>query len=208
VNGSGAAGAELELDGPRFYLASSSPRRRELLRGVGLRFDVLSVDADESCTAGESPQEFVVRMACEKAAHAAARIDEQKLRRLPVLAADTCVTIADRIMGKPRDVGHARSMLRALSGGTHAVLTAVALRDGGALWHRTSRTRVTFDKISPGELDAYLASGEPSDKAGAYAIQGLGAAFVKRIEGSYTGVVGLPMYETRRLLRNIGVDWL
>lgn len=192
----------------QFYLASSSPRRRELLEGVGLVFRILEVDIDESSGSAEKPDDFVLRMAREKACRAADVINDETLPDLPVLAADTCVTLRGRILGKPRDIDQARSMLRDLSGSTHQVLTAVAVKYEDSLWQKLSRTRVTFEKISPGELDAYCACGEPNDKAGAYAIQGLGAAFVKRIEGSYTGVVGLPMFETRCLLKKIGVDWL
>ncbi len=192
----------------QFYLASSSPRRRELLEGVGLVFRVLEVDIDESSGSGEKPADFVLRMAREKACRAAAVINHETLQDLPVLTADTCVTLRGRILGKPRDIDQARSMLRDLSGSTHQVLTAVAVKHEDSLWQKLSRTQVTFEEISPGEVDAYCACGEPNDKAGAYAIQGLGSAFVKRIEGSYTGVVGLPMFETRCLLKKIGVDWL
>lgn len=194
--------------GPQFYLASSSPRRRRLLESVGLCFEVVRADIDESDVAGEKPADFVVRLAWEKADAGSAWIGHRGLRILPVLAADTCVAIDDCILGKPRDQDHARAMLQSLSGRTHQVFTAVALKAGESKRHELSRSQVTFGEITPAELEAYCASGEPADKAGAYAIQGLGAAFVKRMEGSYTGVVGLPMYETRRLLKQIDVDWL
>lgn len=192
----------------QFYLASMSPRRRELLEGVGLRFGVIGTDLDESAQPDEDAADFAVRMAREKASLAVELIDADGRWELPVLAADTCVTINGRILGKPDDMGHAKSMLRALSGVTHQVITAVALNNRKATWQMLSRSRVTFGVLSPREIDAYCACGEPRDKAGAYAIQGHGAAFVKRVEGSYTGVVGLPMYETRRLLKRIGIDWL
>jgi len=192
----------------RFYLASSSPRRRQLLENVGLCFDVISIEFDESSFDGEAPADFAGRMARNKATCAVGHMEQEGLPDLPVLAADTCVTIDGRILGKPRDTRHAQSMLRALSGCTHQVLTAIALADGDTVWQDLSLSQVTFNEISPRELDAYCASGEPNDKAGAYAIQGLGAAFVKRMEGSYTGVVGLPMYETRRLLNKFDIDWL
>ena len=192
----------------QFYLASASPRRRELLAGVGLHFDVVRVDLDESDEPGEDPAGFVARMAREKACLAAELVYGGGRRELPILAADTCVTINGLILGKPDDMVHAKEMLCDLSGNTHQVLTAVALKSGGAIWQKLSRNRVSFEVLSPRDIDAYCASGEPSDKAGAYAIQGLGAAFVKRMEGSYTGVVGLPMYETRGLLKKIGIDWL
>lgn len=193
---------------PRFYLASASPRRRQLLESVGLQFEVLASAIDESSNEGESPVTFVRRMAREKADEAAARIDREGLPSLPVMAADTSVSIDERILGKPENRDHARSMLRSLSGRTHQVHTAVALKSGASVWFAASISHVTFAEITERELDAYCASGEPDDKAGAYAVQGLGAAFVKRLEGSYTGVVGLPMYETRRLLKHIDVDWL
>ena len=193
---------------PGFYLASSSPRRRELLAGVGLCFESIRLEFDESSFDGETPVDFVRRMAHEKVILAAGHIEQEGLPELPVLAADTCVTIDGRILGKPRDIGHARSMLRTLSGRTHQVLTAVALKDGGSTWEELCSSRVTFGEILPQELEAYCSSGEPDDKAGAYGIQGQGAAFVKRLEGSYTGVVGLPLYETRCLLKKINIDWL
>jgi septum formation protein len=195
-------------DSIRFYLASASPRRRELLAGVGLLFDVISVDLDESSEPGENPAGFVARMAHDKACLAGELVHEGGGRELPILAADTCVTIDGLILGKPDDMSQAKEMLYELSGNIHQVLTAVALKSGDAIWQKLSRSRVTFEVLSPQDIDAYCASGEPSDKAGAYAIQGLGAAFVKRMEGSYTGVVGLPMYETRCLLKKIGIDWL
>lgn len=195
-------------DSVQFYLASASPRRRELLAGVGLHFDVVSVDLDESGEPGEKPAGFVARMAREKACLAGELIHKSGGRELPILAADTCVTINGLLLGKPDDMAHAKETLCELSGNTHQVLTAVALKSGDAIWQKLSRSRVTFEVLSPRDIEAYCASGEPSDKAGAYAIQGLGAAFVKRMEGSYTGVVGLPMYETRYLLKKIGIDWL
>ena len=192
----------------QFYLASTSPRRRELLSSVGLTFEIISVDIDERHEQDESATAFVTRMALAKVDRAVELVDENWKANLPILAADTCVTIDNQILGKPIAVDHAKAMLNLLSGRTHAVLTAVALKSGEAVWQDLSQSEVTFSSLTTQEIDAYCASQEPFDKAGAYAIQGLGGAFVKHIEGSYTGVVGLPMYETRRLLAKIGIDWL
>ncbi|MDJ0956967.1 MAG: nucleoside triphosphate pyrophosphatase [Arenicellales bacterium] len=196
------------MEDSQFYLASSSPRRRELLLSVGLSFEVISVDVDEQQQRNEGATAFATRMALAKVNRAAELIVEDDKSDLPVLAADTCVTIDNHILGKPSDVEQAKAMLGLLSGRTHVVLTAIALKSGDTIWQDLSRNEVTFASLSTREINAYCASREPFDKAGAYAIQGLGSAFVKHIEGSYTGVVGLPMYETRRLLAKIGVDWL
>lgn len=192
----------------RFYLASASPRRQALLSGVGLRFATVPVEIDESCWEGESITDFVTRMVDEKVSRAADLISASDKPELPILGADTCISFAGQILGKPRDNNHAEFMLRSLSGQTHEVYTAIALKWNTSHWRDLSRTRVTFGTLSEQEITAYCASGEPRDKAGAYAIQGLGCAFVKHLEGSYTGVVGLPMYETRRLLARIGISWL
>ena len=192
----------------KFYLASSSPRRRELLSSVGLSFEAISVDVEERYKQDESAAAFVTRMALAKVTRVVELVIADKRNNLPILAADTCVTIDNQILGKPVDVDQAKAMLNLLSGRTHAVLTGIALKSGETVWQDLSRSVVTFSSLSTHEIDAYCASQEPFDKAGAYAIQGLGGAFVKHIEGSYTGVVGLPMYETRRLLAKIGVDWL
>ena len=192
----------------QFYLASASPRRRELLAAVGLCFECIPVDIDEHNKGAESAMAFVSRLALEKVTCAAESIAQNNKPDLPILAADTCVTINDQILGKPSNSEHAVAMLRLLSGQTHEVLTAIALRSNDTVWQDLSRTRVTFAPLSKKELITYCASDEPLDKAGAYAIQGRASAFVKYIEGSYTGVVGLPMYETRRLLAKIGIDWL
>lgn len=192
----------------QFYLASASQRRESLLRAVGLNFATVPVDIEEVNRQGESAADFVCRMAREKANRAVDLINRRRRPEHPVLAADTCISFADQILGKPRDREQAASMLRSLSGQTHKVYTAVALVWRPQLWQDLSVSLVTFGDLSEQEVRAYCASGEPLDKAGAYAIQGIGSAFVKRIEGSYTGVVGLPMYETRRLLAKIGIDWL
>lgn len=182
-------------------LASASPRRSELLRQLGVHFRVLPVDVDETPAPGESPREYVVRVASDKAHAARSALDTDAA---PVLAADTAVVIDGRILGKPVDAEDAARMLRALSGRRHEVLTAVVLRVADREERAVNRTAVGFRRLDAEEIDAYWRSGEPAGKAGAYAIQGLGAVFVERIEGSYTGVMGLPLFETARLLAGFG----
>lgn len=185
------------------YLASSSPRRRELLARLGVPYCVLAADIDERRLPGEAPREYVRRMAVTKARRAAAAVRESR----PVLAADTAVVVDGRVLGKPAHREEALAALARLSGRSHEVMTAVALvHRAEAL--RLSVTRVTFREIDPAEAAAYWETGEPRDKAGAYAVQGLGAVFVSRLEGSYTGVVGLPLFETAQLLGDIGVPVL
>lgn len=191
-----------------FYLASRSPRRRELLESVGLAFSVLDADVTERVLDGETPEETVARLAVEKAAAGAAVLDRCKLSVQPVMAADTVVVMDDEVLGKPADAGHAIAMLGRLSGRTHRVLTAVTLHDGGQTTQRTSESRVTMKPLARWEMEHYWATGEPRDKAGGYAIQGIGSGFVARLEGSYSGVVGLPLFETRELLSGAGIDWL
>lgn len=193
---------------PLFYLASASPRRRALLEEVGLCFEVFAADIEERRLPGESPSDLVNRLARAKAERASKLIDEAGRASLPVLAADTCVTLDDRVLGKPCNRADAVAALELLSGRTHEVLTAVALRQGRQLWQSMSVTRVGFKQLTAREIGAYCDSGEPDDKAGSYGIQGRGSAFVNHLEGSYTGVVGLPLYETRCLLNNVGIDWL
>jgi septum formation protein len=183
------------------HLASSSPRRREILTALGLTFSHGGVDIDESRQPGESLTGMAVRLAREKAL-AAAGVD------LPVLAADTIVTLGDRAFGKPASREEGLSMLEALSGKTHRVITGVALCAGGRLETAMSDTAVRFRDIGPDEALTYWHSGEPRDKAGAYGIQGLGGIFVESISGSYSGVVGLPVFETALLLRRAGIDVL
>jgi septum formation protein len=183
-------------------LASSSPRRRELLAQLGVPFEVVAVEVDESCRAGEAPEEYVVRLALEKArAGAAARKGAAPL----ALGADTVVVLDGEILQKPAGRDEALAMLARLSGRTHRVLSGVALA-GGCERMRISESLVTFREIDARERVAYWETGEPADKAGAYAIQGLGAVFVSRLQGSYSGVVGLPLYETAEMLSLCGVD--
>ena len=185
-------------------LASASPRRATLLRQIGLDCERRPVDVDETPRAGEAPADFVRRVALAKATTAWREGVSGRL----VLGADTAVIADDRIFGKPRDDEHARAMLRRLSGDTHEVMTAVAAVLDGERDCLLSTSRVTFRDLSDDEITRYVATGEPADKAGAYAIQGLAALFVERLEGSYSGVMGLPLCETGTLLRRFGVDAL
>jgi septum formation protein len=189
---------------PQLYLASASPRRRELLAQVGLNIEVLVQDIDESPVAGESPERYVTRLAQQKAV--AALRDPRCRLPLPVLAADTTVVCSGQVLGKPGTLNEARQMLQLLSGRTHQVLTAVAVALRNELEVTLVSTDVSFRELSAAEIDAYWATGEPCDKAGAYGVQGIGAAFVARIEGSYSGVVGLPLFETLQLLQKFGVS--
>lgn len=191
---------------PDFILASASPRRRELLAQIGCRFKVCPVDVDETPGAGEDPRDYVVRLAEEKALAGAARYGAE----LPVMGADTTVvSLSDPStpLGKPGDEDEAVAMLMTLSGSDHEVLSAVALAsDGSSAW-RLSRTRVRFRELTEAECRRYWRTGEPRDKAGAYGIQGFGAVFVESITGSYSGVVGLPLAETRELLEMYGIGY-
>ncbi len=186
---------------PELLLASGSPRRRKLLEQLGLSFESLSVDIDEAHRAGELQEDFVQRLALEKAQAGWQRAQ----RGLPVLGADTVVELDGAILGKPPDKTTALAMLKMLSGREHTVLTGVALVMGRRQAQRMSRTRVRFRHISAQECETYWLSGEPCDKAGAYAIQGRAAAFVRELHGSYSGVVGLPLFETAELLREFGI---
>ena len=184
---------------PQIYLASRSPRRQELLRQVGVRFEVVAADVDEAPRPGQDPAEYAGAMALAKAR--AARPPQP----LPVLGADTDVVVDGAILGKPRDRADALAMLARLANRTHEVYSAVAVVRGARVEAALSVTRVSFGAIAPEEAGAYWDSGEPADKAGAYAIQGRGARFVREIHGSYSGVVGLPLHETLELLARFGV---
>jgi len=185
---------------PSIYLASQSPRRRELLTQIGVDYRVIAADIDETRSAGETPANYVQRLAREKAAAGWAAIKLQNLPELPVLGADTAVVLDGAVLGKPGDFATAQSMLRALSGRSHQVLTGVSACRAEILHTEMSTTTVWFRALSDHEIEQYWHSGEPRDKAGAYGIQGLAAVFIERIEGSYSGVVGLPLFETARLL--------
>ncbi len=187
------------------YLASGSPRRSELLAKLGISFEVLITDIDESLRPGEQAEAFVGRMARDKARTALERLPA---RRAPVLGADTVVVVDQHILGKPGDRAAAAAMLRRLSGRDHEVLTAVAISDDEREVVALSRTVVTFRSLSDEEIDGYWATGEPCDKAGGYAIQGLGAVFIEEIHGSYSGVMGLPLFTTARLLNGFGYRFM
>jgi septum formation protein len=183
-------------------LASASPRRRELLTQIGVEHEVVAVDIDESALAGEEPAALALRLARQKAIAGRNRDGGHR----PVLGADTIVVLDGQVFGKPRDAADARRMLAALSGRSHQVISAVALAlPGGAVNDALSATQVQMRPIAGTEIDAYWASGEPAGKAGAYAIQGRGAVFIEHIRGSYSGVMGLPLYETALLLQSAGL---
>jgi septum formation protein len=191
------------------YLASASPRRRQLLSQIGVNFQVLSVDIDESIAAVEAPERYVLRVAEAKAVAGLAHRAAARGPEAPVLGADTAVVTGGAILGKPADRADAERMLGLLSAGTHEVLTAVALAIDGGIMSRLSRSEVTFREITRAEARDYWNTGESRDKAGGYAIQGYGAVFVAALRGSYSGVMGLPLYETAQMLRSAGVPcWL
>jgi septum formation protein len=187
--------------GNEIVLASLSPRRHDLLEQIGVRHRQVPVEMDEAPRPGEAPAKYVIRLALSKA-RAGRRVEGPGV---PVLAADTAVVLEGEILGKPRDRTQALEMIQRLSGRTHEVLTGVAL-EHGQLESRLSVSRVSFRRITKQEVIAYWLSGEPADKAGGYAIQGRGALFVSHLEGSFSGVMGLPLFETAELLRNAGIE--
>jgi len=189
---------------PPLFLASASPRRRELLTQIGVPFSLLSVSIDETPGTAEAPDAYVQRLAREKALAGLAQVD-----RAPacVLGADTTVVLDQQILGKPADKADALAMLQALSGREHQVMTAIALANGAGCEVRLVCSRVRFRPIGVDEAERYWASGEPQDKAGGYAIQGWGAVFVSSLEGSYSAVVGLPLCETAQLLEAYGLHY-
>ena len=189
---------------PALFLASASPRRRELLTQIGVPFSLLSVAIDETPDPAESPDVYVQRLAREKALAGLALLNDASAC---VLGADTTVVLDQRILGKPIDKQDALATLQTLSGREHQVLTAVALASRAGCVVRLVSSQVRFRSIRPDEAEAYWASGEPQDKAGSYAIQGWGAIFVSALEGSYSGVVGLPLCETAQLLDAYGLEY-
>jgi nucleoside triphosphate pyrophosphatase len=192
--------SQQRANAPVVCLASMSPRRRELLAQIGVPHTVVAAHVDERHLAGESPREYVERLARLKAATVIGRGES-----LPVLAADTAVVLNGLIYGKPADRAAGIAMLQALAGRTHEVLTAVALGRGRGMALRVNSSTVRFRAIARAEMEAYWDTGEPHDKAGGYAIQGYGAVFVLALSGSYSGVMGLPLLETAELLRAAGV---
>jgi septum formation protein len=185
------------------YLASQSPRRQELLAQLGVRFETIDASVHEQLQAGESPEQYVSRVAREKAGAGLFKLGGQA--QAIVLGADTDVVIDGDVLGKPEDAGQAAALLRRLSGRTHQVHTAVWLVSAGRESSATVSSDVRFAELSDSEIADYIATGEPFGKAGAYAIQGRAAAFIAAISGSYSGVMGLPLHETSVLLRNFGV---
>jgi septum formation protein len=183
---------------PRILLASASPRRSELLRQVGITHAIRPVDIDESVRDGEAPSAYVLRLAEAKAAALWHGLGPAERR--PVLAADTTVALEGEIFGKPGSLAEARTMLGRLSGRTHEVHTAIAVLHAGGAAARLNSSSVTFRELTPAEIDWYWHTGEPADKAGGYAVQGRAAAFISHIAGSYSGIMGLPLYETWELL--------
>ncbi|MGI9274489.1 MAG: Maf family protein [Endozoicomonas sp.] len=188
------------------YLASQSPRRQELLRQIGVPFQLLPCDIDETPEPGEPAADYVERMALEKARAGWQRMQKQSLAQAPVLAADTTVVLERKILGKPRNPEDACDMLLSLSGKSHEVMTAVAIIQGEQISSKLSVTQVRMGHIDQAWVAAYVATGEPADKAGAYGIQGYGAVLVQAIAGSYSGVVGLPLKETADLLHEFGIS--
>ena len=197
---------------PRIYLASQSPRRRELLKQIGVNFEMLllrsdprrNVDVDETPFAQESPEDYVRRVCEAKAKAGWNGLNLRNLPAFPVLAADTSVILDGRIIGKPCDRDEAAAMLRQLSGQQHQVLSAVAVSFEERTETRLSVSKITFATLSEERIMRYILTNEPLDKAGAYGIQGYAAAFIQEMEGSYSGVMGLPLFETAELLQLFG----
>lgn len=189
------------------YLASQSPRRSELLSQLGIKHQLLLADASEDAEAledllpGEAPADYVRRVTRLKLDAALARLQRRQLRQAPVLCSDTTVALNGVIYGKPNDAADARRMLQALSGQTHTVMTAVSMGLGTHILHTCSTSQVTFAALSEDGIAGYVATGEPMGKAGAYAVQGRAAAFIAHISGSYSGIMGLPLFETAQLLK-------
>jgi septum formation protein len=200
------------------YLASKSPRRRELLKQIGVHYELLMmreqprgeamarVDVDESALPGESPHSYVERVVKLKAETAMKIMRARRLPIRPILTADTTVTINGEILGKPVDAVDAAAMLAKLSGHTHQVLTAVAVSHDNDIHQALSTSFVTFAALSEADIKRYIETGEPMDKAGAYGVQGYAAKFISKLAGSYSGVMGLPLYETATLLRQCGLQ--
>lgn len=188
------------------YLASTSPRRKQILQDLGVAFTVIDINIDEAHHPHETAETYVQRVAQQKAVVAAQRLAQTRLPFYPILAADTIVVAQHEILHKPTDQDHWRSMLRRLSGHTHSVFTSIALWTPERCMQRLSRNRVTFKTLSETEQSAYIKTQEGVDKAGGYAIQGQAAWFISHIEGSYTGIMGLPVYETGELLQDGGIE--
>ncbi|MFH1044723.1 MAG: Maf family protein [Pseudomonadota bacterium] len=203
----------MPVDQSPIYLASRSPRRRELLRQIGVEHEVLTQrikaargpDVNEDPLAAEKPRDYVLRVCRDKVESGWLRVIQRKLPLRGVLAADTAVCLGDEILGTPADAAEAADFLKRLSGREHEVLTAVAFKFGERIETGLSATAVRFRALERFEIERYVASGEPMDKAGAYGIQGRAGAFITEIRGSYSGVMGLPLYETAQLLKRFGL---
>lgn len=197
----------------KIYLASKSPRRRELLRQIGVEFELLMLrndlargpDVTEIVHPGEDPAHYVARVSSEKAAFAWSVVQNRRLPVRPVLAADTTVTLDGEILGKPANKAEATAMLERLSGRTHQVLTSIAVHHLDVIEQLTQVSQVRFATLSSAAIKAYCVTQEPYDKAGGYGIQGMAALFVEHIDGSHSGIMGLPLYETAKLLRKAGI---
>jgi septum formation protein len=202
----------MSADQPFIYLASQSPRRAQLLGQLGVRHELLLATAEEDAEsleavlAGESPTAYVQRVTALKLDAAVRRRERRGLPAAPILCADTTVAIARTILGKPEDGADAARMLASLAGRTHRVMTAIALQHGDRRLAALNVSHVRFAPIGPARIAAYVASGEPLGKAGAYGIQGRAAAFIEHISGSHSGIMGLPMFETAELLRQAGFE--
>ncbi|WP_424406772.1 Maf family protein [Pasteurella sp. PK-2025] len=198
----------------QFYLASHSPRRAQILQNLGFRFELCACEIDETPLPNEKGADYVWRMAVEKNKAARQHWQQTKVGQyaphfafpLPFLSADTSVILDDKILGKPKNEADAAAMLRALSGRTHQVFTAVCVADDTHMHTATQTSQVRFTSLTERDIQGYIATGEPMDKAGAYGIQQLGGAFVEHIEGSFSGVMGLPVFETVALLKAFGVE--
>ena len=193
------------------YLASQSPRRRQLLEQLGVPYELLLPDDSEDAEAlevalkNEAPSVYVVRVTGLKLGAAVARIQRRKLKPAPILCSDTTVALGRTIYGKPDDAADAKRMLTELAGRTHRVLTAVAIQSGRNRFEALSTSKVTFETMTSKQINAYVATGEPLGKAGAYAVQGRAAVHITRIDGSYSGIMGLPIRETALLLKAAGL---
>jgi septum formation protein len=202
----------MALNRSQIILASASPRRAELLDQIGIRYRVQAVDIDESRQPNESAEFMVQRLASEKSqavANNSSKLfspNSNSITDFPVLGADTLGVLNGELLVKPKNFEHAHAMLSSMSGNWHEILSAIALSYNGQTRVKLNRNRVLFRQISSEEIEAYWQTGEPQDKAGAYAIQGLAAAFIERIEGSYSGIMGLPLFETSQLLEEIGIN--